>query len=86
MRLPGLCCNQPAIANGLFGPVRSTGLYYFRANVFIAGHALPGDKIGGDQYLYAVANGKQPLSRLRELTGDVEKSGVIAKILGRAAA
>jgi hypothetical protein len=84
--LPRLPSHQAAIPNRLLGPVRCARLCNFCADVLVARHALARYYPGGNQNLNAMADRKQPLSSLRKVSSDVQKLGIVPKILRRSPA
>ncbi len=86
MRLPGLGGDHPAVADSFTLVPGSAALGDFKTDMFVTGDAAVLDQAGGDQDLYAVADGPDPLPRLVEFADQAKEVFVMAEVLGRAAA
>ena len=67
MTLPCLCGDEVSVHDALFINPLGAGLFDLEADVAVAGQlAAPGDA-GGEQDLYAVADGEDPFALLVEI-------------------
>ena len=86
VRLPGLACDDAAVANGLLGYKCAAGLLGFEADLFIARNALVFGEAGSSEHLDAMANGEDPLLLCIEFADKIEQTPIIAEVLRSAAA
>ena len=85
MTFPSLCGDEIAVHHALLVDPLGAGLFDLEADVAVAGQlAAPGDA-GGDQDLYAVADGEDPFALLVKIPDELQQLGVVPEKLRGAA-
>ena len=85
MTFPSLCGDEIAVHHALLVDPLGAGLFDLEADVAVAGQlAAPGDA-GGDQDLYAVADGEDPFALLVKIPDELQQLAIVPEKLRRAA-